>query len=134
MSREDLEEVGRRIADALSRRDVATLEALSWPEVEYSSRFAAVEGRTYRGHCGWSRYVADVDEAWDDFKITIEEFGPQVADKLVATVRVTALARASRVRIDQRVYAAWQFRDGKALWGRNFDTQAEAVRAVGLEE
>ena len=42
-------------------------------------------------------------------------------------------ARGIRGRIDQLAYAAWRFREGKALWGRNFDVLAQALKAVGLE-
>ena len=52
----------------------------------------------------------------------------------MAAGRVQALARESGVPIDQRVYAAWEFRDGKALRGRTYQSREEALEAAGLSE
>ena len=57
MSQENVELAGQ-VLDALPRRDVSRLIALSDPEVEWQSFFAEValgEGGGYRGHDGIRR-------------------------------------------------------------------------------
>jgi ketosteroid isomerase-like protein len=134
MSQARPEDTARQIVDGISSRDLRAIEAACDPEVEFTSRFAAVEGKTYRGHAGWADYLADLEDAWEDFRITIEELIPVGPERLVIVLRVKALARGSHVPIDQRVYAPWEFRRDKALRGRTRPGRAEALEAVGLSE
>jgi ketosteroid isomerase-like protein len=134
MSQERLEAVAWQIMDGISSRDLAAIKAACDPEVEFTPRLAAVEGKTYRGHAGWSDYVADLEAAWEDFRVTIEEFVPAGPRTLVVVLRVTAVARESHMPIDQRVYAPWEFRQGKALRGRTWPSRREALEAAGLRE
>jgi ketosteroid isomerase-like protein len=53
------------VVDAVGRRDLDRLLALTDPEVEWQSALAAlIEGGVYRGHEGIRRYVADL-ETWE---------------------------------------------------------------------
>jgi ketosteroid isomerase-like protein len=134
MSQTKDEATFRLIADAISSGDLAALQAASDPELEYTSRITAVEGKTYRGPSGWSDYLADLAAAFDDFRVTIEELTPVGDASFVAAVRVTAVARESGLTIDQLVHTAWSFRDGKAKRGRTFVTRDEAFDAMGVGE
>ena len=134
MSNENVEQVARNIAEGISTRDVGALEANSDPDIEYTSRFTAVEGKTYGGRSAWSDYISDVDAAWKDFEVTAGEMIPARPEKRVAAIRVGAVARGSGVPIDERAFAAWEFRDGKALRGRTCANRAEALKAIGIEE
>jgi ketosteroid isomerase-like protein len=132
MSEERLEDVARQVMDGISRRDLPALQAACDPEVEFTPRVAAVEGKTYRGYAGWSDYLAELEAAWEAFQVTIEEFLPAGPGRLVLVLRVRALARGSQVPIDQRIYAPWEFRKGKALRGRTFPSRREALEAARL--
>jgi ketosteroid isomerase-like protein len=135
MSQENVEDAVRQIADGINSKDLAAIQSVCDPEIEYTSSFSAMEGgTTHRGHAGWSDYLADLDAAWKVFRITIEEFVPAKPEKLVAVLRISALARGSGVPVDQCVYAAWEFRDGKAVRGRTCASLEEALKAVGLAE
>ena len=134
MSQENVEQIARQIVEGVNSRDVAVLQAASDPDIEYTSRFTAIEGRTYRGHAGWSDYLADLAPAWVDFKLTIEEFVAIEPEKVVALLRVNARARGSSVPIEQRVYSGWQLRAGKVLRGATHPSREEALEAVGLSE
>jgi ketosteroid isomerase-like protein len=134
MSQEMLEDAMGAVLRGISNRDVDLLRAASDPEIEFKSRFTAIEGKTYRGHAGWSEYLADLAVAWAEFSVEIEEFGASGPNALVTVGRVKALARGSGVPIDQRIYAGWQFRDGKALRGGTYPSREEALEAAGLQE
>jgi len=87
-----------------------------------------------RQRSAWLDYLADLEAAWEDFRVTIEELVPAGEGMLMAVGRVEALARESRIPIDQRVYAAWEFRNGKALRGGTYQSREEALKAAGLRE
>jgi len=59
MSLEDMQRTSRRLAEGVTAGNLAAIQAASDPEIEFTSRFAAVEGRSYRGHAGWADYLAD---------------------------------------------------------------------------
>jgi ketosteroid isomerase-like protein len=134
MSQERLEDVARQIMEGISSRDLAALIAACDPGIEFTPRLAAVEGKAYRGHAAWSDYLADLEAAWEHFRVTIEEFVPAGPGTLVLVLRVTAVARESQVPIDERVYAPWDFRQGRALRGQTWPSRREALEAVGLRE
>src|SRR4051794_7125712 len=94
MSQVDAENAVRQIAEGINRRDLGAIQAACDPEIEYTSSFSPVEGgKTHRGHLGWSDYLADQATAWEDFRITTEEFVPAEREKLVAVLRIFATAR-----------------------------------------
>jgi ketosteroid isomerase-like protein len=119
----------RQIAAGISNRDLTVLQAVSDPELEYTSRLTEVEGKTYYGPAGWSDYLAEVAAVWDGFRVSVEEFTHTESGTVVGTARITAVARESGVPIDQVVYTAWFLRDGKAVWGHTYATREEALGA-----
>jgi ketosteroid isomerase-like protein len=134
VSQENDAQVARLIAEGISSGDLRKLETNSDPDIEYTSRFTAVEGRTYRGRRGWSDYLSDLELAWKDFTVTVRAVVPAGPGRLVAEIHVTASARGSGVPIDESGFAVWEFRGGKALRGRSCLNRHEALRAAGLEE
>jgi ketosteroid isomerase-like protein len=134
MSQENMEDVARQLAKGISTKDLAAIQSACDPEIEFTSRFAAVERKTYRGHAGWADYLADLEDAWEDFQVTIEEFVPAGPERLVVVLRIKALARGSHVPIDQSTYVATEFRQGKALRVGTLPSLTEALEAAGLRE
>jgi ketosteroid isomerase-like protein len=134
MSQENMERAARQLAEGVSEKNLAVILAVSDPEIEFTSRFTAVEGRTYQGHAGWAAYLADADVAWENFRITVEECILAGPERLIAVERVEALARGSGVQLDQPTYAVQQFRDGKVLRMRTYRSRQEALEAAGLSE
>src|SRR5689334_3538128 len=134
MSQENMEHAARGLAEGGKGKDLASLLAVSDPEIEFTSRFTAVEGRTYRGHAAWADYLAYAAAAWEDFRITVEDFIPVGPERLIAVERVEAVARGSGVHLDQPTYAVQEFRDDKVLRMRTYRSRQEALEAVGLSE
>ena len=134
MSQENMEHAARQLAEGVSGKNLAVIQAVSDPEIEFTSRFTAVEGRTYRGHAGWADYLADADGAWEDFRIVVEGFIPAGPETLITVQRVEASGRGSGVHLDQQTYAVQEFRDGKVLRMRTCSSRQEALEAAGLLE
>jgi ketosteroid isomerase-like protein len=134
MSQEKLEAILREGIEGVNSKDVVAIQAATDPEAELTSRFAAIDGKIYRGHAGISDYLADMEAVWEDFRLEIEEFIPAGEEKLVVVARMKGTARGSGVPIDQGTFGAYEFRNGKALRVEWFANRGEALEAVGLAE
>ena len=128
------EHVGRAIAEGVNRRVLTKLQANCTDDFENTSSFTAAAGKTYRGREGWAAYLADVDAAWEEFRVELEEILGVGADTVVAAVRVRALGRESHLPIDEKAFSVAQFRDGKAIRAHTYPHRPEALRAAGLPE
>ena len=123
----------RRLFDSFSRRDVPGLLALCDPEVEFMSVTAMVAagGEPYRGHDGISRYMADIARVWEELTVEPLEFHRAGEDTVVAIGRVYAWG-VGRV-IDAPVGWLWRFgANGKAVYGRVYESRADALAAGGI--
>jgi ketosteroid isomerase-like protein len=118
----------------VNTRSPAAIQAACDPEFELTSRFSAVEGKTYRGHASTADYLADLEAAWEDLHLTIEEVIPAGEEKLVVVLRVVGVGRGSGAHFDQHTYGAFDFRRGKALRGRFYADREQALEAVGLTD
>jgi ketosteroid isomerase-like protein len=112
MSQENVEIV-RGAIDAWNRQDVDGILAVTKPEAEYVNAPEAVEPRTRRGH---DELVAVVRTQW-------EALGPGArqeidrlhdrGDEIISQVRASRTIPGSVDRIEIRILASWQIRDGK---------------------
>jgi ketosteroid isomerase-like protein len=134
VSPETTEDALRLSVEAINSRDRAAIEASCDPDLELTSSFSAVEGKTYLGYEGASDYLDDTQAAWEDFRITVEESIPAGDEKLVAVLRVTGTGRGSGVPFDQLTYGAYEFRGGKVWRARFSPSREEALEASGLRE
>jgi ketosteroid isomerase-like protein len=123
----------RRLFEHFSRRDVAGLLALCADDVEFLpvTAMVAAGGKPYRGHEGITRYVSDVARVWEELTVEPSEFHRAGDDTVVAIGRVYAWG-VGRV-IDAPVGWLWRFGpDGKAVYGRVYESRTEALAAAGL--
>jgi ketosteroid isomerase-like protein len=124
----------RQLFERFSHRDVSGLLALCADDVEFLpvTAMVAADGEPYRGHAGISRYVADVARVWEELTVEPSEFHRAGDDTVVAVGRVYAWG-VGRV-IDAPVGWVWRFGpDGKAVYGRVYESRAEALAAAGLQ-
>ena len=99
-------ELARQVMDALARRDLSRVIALSDPGVEWHSFFAELgdEG-VYRGHDGTRQYMRDLNDAWEVVRADVDETVG------AGDVAVSALERAAELtdephRRAERLYLA----------------------------
>jgi ketosteroid isomerase-like protein len=129
-----LVETTREIFEHFSRRDVAALLALCDPSIEFLpvTAIVAADGEPYRGHEGISRYMADVARVWEELTVEPVEFHRAGEDTVVTAGRVYAWG-VGRV-IDAPVGWLWRFGpDGRAVYGRVFESRHDALAAAGLD-
>jgi ketosteroid isomerase-like protein len=125
----DLVRIG---VDAANREDIATIIALSHPDIEFVALVADVEGRTYHGYEGIRQYFVDMHDAWTESEYELEDLIDAGSDHVVALVRWRAAGRTSGILVDEPLAAVYSFRDGRAYRMVVFQSRADALQSVGL--
>jgi ketosteroid isomerase-like protein len=118
-------EVVERILDATRRLDVETLLLACDPELEFVSLIGEVEGRSYHGHEGLRRFIADLSEAWDVWQPMAEHF-ESAGDVVLAIGQTQLRGKGSGVEIEIGWGQVFRFRDGKVVWSRIYADPADA--------
>lgn len=127
-------ELAIEVTDALSRRDLPRVIALTDPEVEWRSFFAALgEGGVYRGHEGTRQYLRDLGEAWEIVRADVDD-SVGVGGVAVLVGRIHYRGRGSG--IETETPAGWMlaFRGGKVVRFQAFRDPEQALASVGLEK
>ena len=133
MSEENVERA-RRAFDAFNRRDLEAFLATVDPEVELTTRYMELEGDLYyRGHDGVRQWWQDLLAIFPDFSMEVLELH-DLGDSGIAALRVRGHGLDSGVPIEETVWAAAEWRDGKVTRWRNFGSEAEALEAAGLSK
>jgi ketosteroid isomerase-like protein len=131
MSQENVE-LAYRLYDAVSRRDLDALLAVTDENVELVSILVSVEGG-YHGHAGFRRWWENVFDAIPDYRVEVEEIR-DLGDLTLAAIRLRGHGSGSGAPIDQRLSQVIQWRHTKAVRLESFRSEAEALEAVGLSE
>jgi hypothetical protein len=132
MSRENLEQLYRRVLEAWNEGDIEACLALLTEDVAISSALGGVDG-TYSGHEGARRWWADFHEVFPDWHaelLTLRSLGAVT----LAQLRLTGHGGGSGAPVDEIMWHAMYWRDGKGWRITRHDTEAEALEAVGLSE
>ena len=116
----------------LNRRDWDACVSLADEQIEVESRQVAVDGG-YHGHDGLRQW-------WDSFLGAFPDYIAEVVgvrdlgDVTLSRVEGFGHGAASGIPMADPVWMPTRWRDGRCLWWRICATEAEALKAVGLEE
>jgi ketosteroid isomerase-like protein len=122
-------EVVRRGFEAFNARDVEAIVELCDPAVEWLPFRAQLDGVAYRGHDGIRRFVADMDDDWDGFRIDPVEFHDR-PPHVVVFGRVTGTGRASGVAVDFVGGFVFELRESKIARLVSHSDPAEALASL----
>ncbi len=126
-------ELARRAYEAFNRGDVETCLALADENVEISSRLAPLAEGKYRGHEGVRRWLQNLWDAFPDWRSELMEVR-DAGDMTVGAVRIRGHGRESGAPFEQAIWQVAQWRNGKIVRLTSYDSEAEALEAVGLGE
>jgi uncharacterized protein len=134
MSRENVEVV-RRVAEAFTRGDMASVVGAVDPSIEWDLSRAATwpEQRVYRGFEAVLEFFGEWSGSWEDYRFEVEEI-VDAGEKVLVVVRDEGRSRATGITLERRRGEVWTLRDGKVVRIDLFDNRAEAVEAAGLRE
>lgn len=119
----------RKVFAAFARRDVAAVQELLDPEVQFMAPTAELAhgGEPYRGLAGLQEYFADVERVWDELHLTPDTFR-QAGDVVLVTGRVWG--RGGGQIVDSSAGWHWRVRDGRVIYVRAFRSGPQAERAL----
>jgi ketosteroid isomerase-like protein len=124
-------EIAKRAVDAFNRRDVEDFFALAASDFEWFPAMAGAVEDGYRGRDGIEKYLADIGEAWEEYRVLAEEFR-DLDDRVVMLGRIEGRGRESRAWIDSPTGTIFEFLNGKMSRVRTYLDHGEALRAAGL--
>ena len=122
----------RRGYELWNSRDFSSLPEIANPELVIDLSRNVFNPHVYRGYDGFRHLVEAIEEMWEDFEMTPEEF-IDAGDRVVTAVRLSGRGRGSGADADMRLFNIWEFRDGKLvrLTG-GYRTRDEALEDAGL--
>jgi ketosteroid isomerase-like protein len=124
---DELREIAETAIDALNRGDLDGYLSVIDEDVEFTSMIAEMEGVTYRGHDGVRHWWDTVRGSFQDVQWELLDVS-ECGNGAVAQIRATGTLGGAGV--DQTVWQASTFRDGKLTWWRFFRSEAEARAAA----
>jgi ketosteroid isomerase-like protein len=129
-------EVTRRLLDAWSRRDVEAAVELVHEDCEWHPALTAggMEGAVYHGIEGMRRWFSELDEAWAELWIDVNEFREVGADRVLQLGQFHAVGKESGVPIDRPQAILMAFKDGLLIAAWGFPSHEAALEAAGLRE
>ncbi len=90
--------------------------------------------QTYAGIEGATEFNADWDEAWDDWRLEVEEYIDAGDARVVTIVRQRGRSKTSGVIVDMRFGQVFTIRDAKQHRMQMYASPSEALEAAGLSE
>ena len=97
------------------------------PDAEVNS---ALTGRTYRGYDGIAEWMAEIDDQFEDWKVSIEELEDVPEDRVLAIGQVHFRGRGSGVEFDQAIGWVLAFDGGRITEMTNFSDPESARNAA----
>jgi ketosteroid isomerase-like protein len=98
-------------------------------DIEYVNPPYAVEPGTIRGRSSFAR----IRDAYDDVKVSPHRF-VDAGDQVVVLAEITGKSRGAGVPVRLKQGYVWEIRDGRAVRFQWFNSEGEALAAVGLGE
>jgi ketosteroid isomerase-like protein len=101
------------------------------PDCEYQP---VEEEETIRGHDAMVGWIERWFEAWDEFRVDIDEL-IEVGDGVIfAAITVHAHGAGSGIQVNQRFFHIFDLRNGKVSRQLEYLERREALEAAGLSE
>jgi hypothetical protein len=125
-------EIAQRALDAFNQRDWDVIPALVDDDVTSEPRLASIEG-IYHGLSGLRRWWETLLNTFPDY--TIETIHMRDHEDLtLAHLRATGHSASNQTPMNEDFWYVARWRGGKLVWWHATPIEAEALRAVGLEE
>jgi ketosteroid isomerase-like protein len=122
-------DVARRGYASWTAGDVDGMLELTTPDFEFVPAIAAsVEGGSIRGDNEFRRFFADLNETWETFRISVEDFR-EIGGRVMAIGRLTAKGRGSELELDQPFYSVLWFQGDRIARMQSFLEESAAQTA-----
>src|SRR6266568_1639953 len=121
-------EIVRAAYQSFNRTHELDVEAFQ-PNIEWHTRDDLPDSGRHRGYAGVAQHLFSWVEAFEDLRVDPEEL-IDADDLVVAVVRLGGRIRDSGHDVEMEETHVWRLLDGKATEVREYQTKAEALKAV----
>ena len=118
-------DIARRGIEAYNGGDLATLAEFLHEDVVAEVPDGMPNAGVYRGHEGFAHMVMHWGEAWEDFRIDIEELIEE-REAVLAPVVQRGRGRGSGIETTMTAVHLMRFRDGRVVFWRLCESLADA--------
>ena len=132
MSQEDVEIV-RTMYEAFNRGDVADARQMLHPSAELYQPRSVADASAYYGRDEFVRGLVRWLSAWEQPRFELLD-AREIGNKVMLHIRATGKGRTSGIETGTEFFHAWTLSNGKPHRCFVRDSEAEALRAVGLAE
>jgi ketosteroid isomerase-like protein len=126
-----------RAVAAANRRDFEVLLLGFDPDIEYRPRLdwsSVLDLRSvFHGHTGYREVWRQMTEAFEDFRLDLEEIH-DLGEHLLATIHASGHGSRSGVPVALPLFQLFRFRAGLVVWQQDFADRDQALEAVRLSE
>jgi ketosteroid isomerase-like protein len=129
---EDNVEIVRRLIEAWSDHDRATMARYLHPDAVFHSAITNVVGETFRGREEILGVFDRWQEEWSDIHWEVDQYIDVDDHRVVIFHRVIATGRASGIEMTRDLGGVLEIRDGLVVSQRIYLDRHEALAAVGL--
>lgn len=119
--------------DAVNRRDLDALLALTDPGAVAIPRLLEVEGGALHGHEGVRTWWESIFGAFPDFGIRVLEVRA-IGATTVCRLQAHGRGVGSEVPFEDAIWNVTEWRDGKGVWWQTFRSEADALEAARLRD
>jgi ketosteroid isomerase-like protein len=110
-------------------------ESEAWdPDVTIVNAAGWVIEAEYHGHEGVRRWWADLDDAFVDFGLELDEVIELDEERVLTTQRMVGHFRATGIPTDAQWASILTVRDGRVVRAEGYLSKRRAMRAAGLSE
>ncbi|GAC1435715.1 MAG: hypothetical protein NVSMB51_05670 [Solirubrobacteraceae bacterium] len=132
MSHENVELV-RQGYEAFAEGDLERVFARFSSQIEWDMSRRLVDPGVYRGGEEVRTFVAGIQEAWSHMRHEPQKY-IDAGDSIVVTVRGTNTGRSSGIEVTATASWVWECQAGSVVRVTMYQTEADALEAVGLRE
>jgi hypothetical protein len=134
MSSQENVELQRQVIEAFNARDLRAFLALMDPDVEFTPYEVFIEGGdAYRGHAGVRRWWEDAFAVLPNLRTEVYEIRNFGSRNLVHGC-LRGHGAGSGAPIERTIWLGVEWRGEKTVWWCGFDSEAQALEALGFSE
>jgi ketosteroid isomerase-like protein len=119
-------------ASAIRDGDREVALAVCHPEIEFVSMLG-ITGRSYNGHSGIREYFDDIESAWAEWNVDVEQVAEGADGRVVIVMTMRARGKGSGIELAERTAHIWTVRDGRLLRNELHRNPDEAMRALDAQ-
>jgi ketosteroid isomerase-like protein len=128
-------ELVERLLAAFDGGDLETALPLLDPDIRVYPRSEEPGVKNvYEGHEGLFAYIDNWFSQWDEYKVETVSLKGAPGDRVLVVMAERGHLKQSGITLDQEFSHSWSVSGGKATEWRMYDSHAQALEALGLED